>query len=445
MPKTPVSVDIRGYRVGFGDCLLVSFVYSAKDRRHVLIDFGSIKLPRGATKGTKDTYMNRVAEDIRAACNGKLTAVVATHRHRDHIDGFSTDGKGGRPGSIIAACKPQLVLQPWTEDPDAAEDAVKATRDSSRSRLSFVAGLAAMHRIAEAAVLHSRSRDAEMSLATSIQLGFLGSLNIKNRSAIENLIAMGAAPGATSVWAHHGSDSGLEALLPGVKVHVLGPPDLTQSEGIRKMRSKGSDEFWEFLSTPLALRGAAGRSSRPSAAKIAAKRIPPEARWFRNRLARMSGEQLLEIVRELDRQMNNTSLVLLFEVGRRKLLFAGDAQIENWSYALQDAADKERIRKLLKGADFYKVGHHGSLNATPRRLLWENFAKRGAGKGRLVTLLSTVENSGHGSKTSETEVPRRTLVAALAAGSLLHRTDKKVQGEAALYTLVSLRVRGRES
>jgi hypothetical protein len=37
--------------------------------------------------------------------------------------------------------------------------------------------------------------------------------------------------------------------------------------------------------------------------------------------------------------MNNTSVILFFEVGSKKLLFPGDAQIENWSYALEDARD----------------------------------------------------------------------------------------------------------
>ena len=40
---------------------------------------------------------------------------------------------------------------------------------------------------------------------------------------------------------------------------------------------------------------------------------------------------------------------------------------------------RQDVRKLLADVDFYKVGHHGSLNATPRKLLWEAFTKR---KGR---------------------------------------------------------------
>ena len=52
-------------------------------------------------------------------------------------------------------------------------------------------------------------------------------------------------------------------------------------------------------------------------------------------------------MRTLDDQMNNTSLILLFEVFGKKLLFPGDAQIENWSYALQDAPDAAKTRALL--------------------------------------------------------------------------------------------------
>ena len=64
-----------------------------------------------------------------------------------------------------------------------------------------------------------------------------------------------------------------------------------------------------------------------------------QTRWFTKRLDTIRGDELLEIVRALDQAMNNTSLILLFEVGAKKLLFAGDAQIENWLYALQTAPD----------------------------------------------------------------------------------------------------------
>ena len=60
--------------------------------------------------------------------------------------------------------------------------------------------------------------------------------------------------------------------------------------------------------------------------------------------------------------MNNTSVILLMKAGTKKFLFPGDAQWENWAYALG-----KRL-KSLSDVDVYKVGHPGSLNATPKTL-----------------------------------------------------------------------------
>jgi hypothetical protein len=152
--------------------------------------------------------------------------------------------------------------------------------------------------------------------------------------------------------------------------------------------------------------------------------VPAEARWFRNRLQGMTERGILEIVRQLDAQMNNTSLILLFEYGsgakNRKLLFPGDAQLENWSHVLQGATDSAEKRELLAEVDFYKVGHHGSLNATPKKSLWQNFRKR---QGRqLLTMMSTLGGK-HGKTANKTEVPRKTLVTALENGSRLSSTQ----------------------
>jgi hypothetical protein len=53
---------------------------------------------------------------------------------------------------------------------------------------------------------------------------------------------------------------------------------------------------------------------------------------------------VLGIVTTLDSYLNNTSLILLFEVNGKKFLFPGDAQLENWSWALGQPG----INKLLK-------------------------------------------------------------------------------------------------
>ena len=138
--------------------------------------------------------------------------------------------------------------------------------------------------------------------------------------------------------------------------------------------------------------------------------VPDHARWLRDHVRSARAETLLGIVRTLDKQMNNTSLILVFEVGGARLLFPGDAQIENWQYALANP----KYRKLLADTTFYKVGHHGSRNATPKAGLWEHFAKRSAQKDdadRMWSIVSTMAGK-HGT-TEATRVPRKTLVEAL--------------------------------
>jgi hypothetical protein len=141
----------------------------------------------------------------------------------------------------------------------------------------------------------------------------------------------------------------------------------------------------------------------------------------------MRGEQMLGLVRILDKALNNTSVILLFDTGGKKLLFSGDAQIENWEYAL---SIEENV-KQLKNVDVYKVGHHGSRNATPKTL-WEGFnhkSEKTTEKNRLKTVVSTMEGK-HGSRANHSEVPRQTLVDALRVSSEFHTTENAArQGE----------------
>jgi hypothetical protein len=67
---------------------------------------------------------------------------------------------------------------------------------------------------------------ANMSGTMAKQLRFLGMDNIRNRSAVENLIAMGSRSGAKAVWAHHGSNSGLvgKGMLEASRCTCLAPP-----------------------------------------------------------------------------------------------------------------------------------------------------------------------------------------------------------------------------
>ena len=203
---------------------------------------------------------------------------------------------------------------------------------------------------------------------------------------------------------------------------MLGPPTLEQSEKIRNETDEDANEFWQLQSG--AGRFVANRKSRlfPRNHTYLGKALPEEVRWLVPRLDMIRGDELLELVTVLDDAMNNTSVILVFEVGGRTLLFPGDAQIENWSYALDKSKTSPALKKLLAKVDIYKVGHHGSRNATPKTLWGMLDHKAAKGKpGRLQSFMST--KSGKHGKTEKTAVPSKTLSAALTASSDLLTTE----------------------
>ena len=83
----------------------------------------------------------------------------------------------------------------------------------------------------------------------------------------------------------------------------------------------------------------------------------------------------------LTNAMNNTSVVTLFSYRGKNLLFPGDAQYGNW----QSWTDDPAAKSILEQVDFYKVAHHGSVNATPKSAL------DGMTPHRFAAMMSTQE------------------------------------------------------
>jgi hypothetical protein len=97
----------------------------------------------------------------------------------------------------------------------------------------------------------------------------------------------------------------------------------------------------------------------------------PHADW-----RRIDGDWLgaaEQLALDLASDTNNTSLALAFEWGPagsgRVLLFAADAQVGNWLSWRDQTYGKRKLKvdNLLERVLLYKVGHHGSHNATVRR------------------------------------------------------------------------------
>ena len=412
---TPHETRVLMYQVGFGDCVLVLFNYrrplpDGRRQRSMLIDFGSTHGPRG-----RRLDLAGVAARIGRDCGGKLDVIVVTHRHKDHLSGFGH----AEAGAAIAGLRPDLVVRPWTEDPRLGAD---ATGPLGAQSLHFAKGLAAAQSLAAslAAAVPADVRGLRSNLRR------LALDELANQAAIARLDALAEAARGTYVFA--GSPTGIEDVIPGVHVSALGPPTLEQDPRIGRAAAT-NPEFWMLYQSLIetGLPAAALSEAAPDddddepLAIPASTDVPPgPARWLAERLRGDQIHSLFRVVRGVDAALNNTSLILLVESGRKRMLFPGDAQIENWRFTLDRLAEDRGLRERLSRVDLYKVGHHGSRNATPRSLfaLWTT--NRTA--ARPMTGLLSTRAGVHGSSEA-TAVPRSTLLSALRERMTLLSTD----------------------
>ena len=413
------TANLRAFNVGFGDCVLLSIAYDDGDSRHALIDFGTSKLPPRAPA----SRMLDVANHLKSATGGTLHMVVATHRHSDHISGF---GKADS-GEVIEALRPQVVLQPWTEHPDldpAATTPILSAQHPS-GHLALTRTLANMGSFAAGAASDGRRLQsvARFPKTVAARLEFLGETNLTNRPAVERLMRIGDR----HIYASFGDDLELADLFPRVRIDVLGPPTLAQQPSIARQAREDAEEFWHLVGT-WGLAAAEGTSTihdlSPLFADAEMSRIPHAAKWLIPQIERANVDEMASLLRTIDKVLNNTSLILLIHIEGTTLLFPGDAQIENWSYALFDAENAPEIRSRLAATRVYKVGHHGSLNATPTTL-WKDFDKKAStdnAAGRLISIVSTLAGK-HGDTRHGPEVPRKALVDELKAHSEFHTTQ----------------------
>ena len=328
------DLRVRMYRVGFGDCFLVSLPTGGdgESHRHVLVDCGVH--PQG-NLGT----MEQVLHDIGVVTGRKLALVVATHEHADHISGF------GSRAEDFARFDVGEVWMPWAmndRDPQAVA--------SRKRRLAMVDDLAkhfaAAGASAKARAVIENLRGNDKALAV-LRGGFAGDPKVRYFEA-------GMEPEAPKG-------------LAGLSVQVLGPP--RSEEFLRKMDPPPSQKY---LHAGPGGRKVADNEVRPFQKQWQMK--PPAGRkafaFSREDEQSLRASVLEELDLEalafaLDSAVNNTSLVLLLAFRTKLLLFPGDAQYGSWKAWLDDKGSAQVLPRI----SFLKVSHHGSFNATPRQAL----------------------------------------------------------------------------
>lgn len=396
--KKPNQVKVNIYNVGFGDCFLLTFKYSDQKAVKILIDCGT-------SSETKE-HMKKVVDKLIKDCDSNIDALVITHRHKDHLSAFNDNMLGKK----LEELNPKIVIQPWTEHPEAEDKAIEAPGVFSKNAIRQIYRLNNFQQISQRITNNPERILFGAGPRITKEVLNLAELNVPNKVAVNRLARMGKQ----KAFVYAGSKTGLEKMLPGVKIMVLGPPTLKQSPEVKKQKSWDEDEFWKFY---MQLQAVSSKNVSPKkgssilfpkAETLPVSKLPSYNKWLVKKIDNIQLHNIRQLVRIMDKALNNTSIILLFKIGNKALLFPGDAQLENWNYALND----KKIKNELKNVVLYKVGHHGSTNATPKTM-W-NLIPKGE---KLTTLLSTKSGKHAG-------VPQKTLVETLVKKSTLVNTQK---------------------
>ena len=327
---------VRSYNVGCGDCIYVR-IPDTGGHFHILIDCGS---KEGANTGIMERAIKHLETNMLPAGDkpGKkrLNLLVVTHRHEDHIRGLDP-----------AFFKNIEVKNIW----------ITAAMDENHKQAKK--SLALHDYAAEKMQAFARSGVALSPELTDI----MGLYGIQNEQATEFVTkdlpkVNGIKP--KFVFAGLTSDD-LGIKIKSTKIHVLAP-------------EKDIDGYYLGKAADESLRGLMGgedfvRKHTNKAASLVAGPSNISAADFRNLQPRNLSNSLAFALDDTTIQ-NNVSVVLLIEWKKKRLLFTGDAE---WHKEFKEKTKngswnvmwKERKKHFLKPLDFLKVGHHGSINATP--------------------------------------------------------------------------------
>ncbi len=137
---------------------------------------------------------------------------------------------------------------------------------------------------------------------------------------------------------------------------------------------------------------------------------------------------------QMDKYINNTSLALAFEFQDEDgkgdvLLFPGDAQVGNWDSWFDIKKEIFDVPDLLRRTIFYKVGHHGSHNATLKPALEQMTHPK------LVAMIPTNEKFAKDIKHRTMPAPNLYKALEEHTGQRLLRNDQGVGGVANPMTM----------
>ncbi|HBL30759.1 MAG TPA: hypothetical protein DD490_28320 [Acidobacteria bacterium] len=412
---------MRLYGQGLGDCFLLAFPRRGKpkDPCYLVIDCGAaISTP------DKDERIRRVVEDIHAATGGHIDALAITHQHYDHISGFQDAWLEWQKITVDAVYLPWTERAAEAGDHKGTKAfrealeraAMKALEEAARAGLLDQPGFraqadflgVAIRGEAEAATVQPTDMDGAMAFAR----GLCPPENIRyfepgDVFRLPGTEAHGYVLGPPlKDKANEKGKRYIELLVDEKEMYSYGPLGLKVDDGLPggdKAFALSDDHSLPALASALRVAGAVDRAGDEGFSPF-----PPEVRldwdlatgspFFKNHYGEAKDSigngafrridfdwlgQAAQLALRAGDFTNNVSLVLAFDHPKsdKMLLFPGDAQVGNWlswhtikEWRLCEGADPARppaptekqtlMENLLSRIAFYKVGHHGSHNAT---------------------------------------------------------------------------------
>ena len=357
------TVEIRMYNVGFGDAFRVT-VRRGEQTWRMLVDCGVHS--QGMARPISESVQN-IISDLTDDCGDApphLDVVVATHHHQDHISGFAEDD--------WTAVHVDEVWVPFVEDSKDAD--AKKLRRAQAVAAQKLQGLIS----ARLAGLTGRDKDAAEKLNAALAFAVNSSGNEKatDRLLSRNGRRFANEPEVRFLPSKTPDENTIKADKCGVRAHVLGPsrdPKMLKrmdpparagwlTLNLDDESTEHADDEWQLFNENYVI---ADKTQIPEALTKAKTRL---------RLHALSNDMgLLAAASVLEQSVNNTSVFFVLEVAGLRMLFPGDAQFGAWEHV---RTNPEALA-LIESVDFYKVGHHGSHNATPKPFILDEWVKPG--------------------------------------------------------------------
>ncbi len=394
-PNLGKELRVRMYRIGFGDFFLVT-VPTDDGPKYILIDCGV----HAGNIGSMSDCVKNMAE----LTKGKLALVIVTHNHADHLSGFATEAEQ------FAEFEVDTV---WITNRLAPEN-------KTAMKVKKQVGALASHLSLQ---LAGRSDWVGQQALTMVN-NALGVAGGSNDEALKTVLTRFKGKRDIKYY-----EAGQDPVLPKslqtvLKARILGPAPIDQASEFTASDNKAAQYFsaLEERGYPEDAKVQPFDRHWPASAQDYGDAykpwVSPEA--MEKALQALRPDVLAAAAATIDGTLNNQSLVVLFTCQKKNLLFVGDAQWGNWAHWLYGKAVKggdpgisAEAQKILGAIDFYKVGHHGSTNATPIPAV-------SALRKDCVAMCST-QMRCYGCVDRNTEVPRIALMEALE-----ERTDKRL-------------------